>query len=183
MTSALLCCHANLGILGVTAFFAIGRLRAFARSHDEHNLRYPAPNAFLSSEVMYCCANFIVARGLQCPSLWWSFKYAFVCASCAGTANVPRSANLWLIALCLPMPSDCIGFCNRCNKWSWGMKIVLMYQTYQNTWTSQINGRNASRADFEISHELLNRWTDISIFPWPAWGEVFNPNNDTQTPK
>ena len=40
-----------------------------------------------------------------------------------------------------------------------------MYQTYQNTWTSQINGRNASRADFEISHELLNRWTDISIFP------------------
>ena len=32
-----------------------------------------------------------------------------------------------------------------------------------------------------IINGLLNRWTDIFIMPWPAWGEAFNPNNATQT--
>ena len=32
-----------------------------------------------------------------------------------------------------------------------------------------------------INHGLFNRWTDIFILPWPAWGGAFNPNNATQT--
>ena len=32
-----------------------------------------------------------------------------------------------------------------------------------------------------LGHGLLNRWTDIFILARTAWGEVFNPNNATQT--